>query len=319
MDKRKAFTIVELLVSLVIIALLVSILLPSFAMIRRMAKETAQKSQIMTMSMAIDAFKQDYGDYPPSDSPDWRWSPPTPQWNNYCGAQKLAEALVGWDLMGFDPNSAWRNDGYSGTIVPVGGPDSYDPDRVRLTPQGAATLFERKGLYIELATANAFELRQLFNVTAPLDPCTFVLCDVFRIRKTFDNTGKQVFAGTPILYYKANTSSKSIAAPTAWQNRIYDYRHNQPLIDLRKLTAAGSAGKAHPLGYSSGGEFTVFYNSQSTYNTAAAPGFGGTGTGYGIRDPKVTQNPWPHKPDTYILISAGADGLYGTDDDICNY
>ena len=28
---------------------------------------------------------------------------------------------------------------------------------------------------------------------------------------------------------------------------------------------------------------------------------------------------WPYRPDSYILISAGADGLYGTGDDITNF
>jgi len=315
MNKRKAFTIVELLIVLAIIGLLVSILLPSFAMVRRMARETAQKAQFNAMDMALDAFKQDYGDYPPSDWPDLRWST-VPLRTRYCGAQKLAEAMVGWDMMGFDPNSAWRYDG----LDALGLGNSYDPPpRTRLTGSGQpATLFERKGPYLELATANAFELRQLFNNTGPLDPCTFVLCDVFKFKKTFDSTGKPVTAGTPILYYKANTNSKSFAVPTAVTDRIYNYYHNQPLIDLQKITASGSAGKAHPLGYWSGPEPIVFYNSQYNYNPAAAPGFGGSGIGYGIRDPKVTQYPWPYRPDTYILISAGADGFYGTADDIHN-
>ena len=38
-----------------------------------------------------------------------------------------------------------------------------------------------------------------------------------------------------------------------------------------------------------------------------------------ITDPKVTAVDWPYRPDSYILISAGVDGLYGTNDDICNF
>ncbi len=38
-----------------------------------------------------------------------------------------------------------------------------------------------------------------------------------------------------------------------------------------------------------------------------------------IRDPKIAARPWPYRPDSYILISAGADGLYGTGDDIRNF
>ena len=37
-----------------------------------------------------------------------------------------------------------------------------------------------------------------------------------------------------------------------------------------------------------------------------------------IRDPKIMATPWPYRPDSYILISAGADGEYGTGDDITN-
>ena len=38
-----------------------------------------------------------------------------------------------------------------------------------------------------------------------------------------------------------------------------------------------------------------------------------------IADKKATTIKWPSNPDSYLLISAGADGLYGTGDDICNF
>ena len=114
MNNRKAFTIVELLTSVAIIALLwVSCCLQS-AMIRTKAKETAQKAQFSTIEMALDAFKQDYGDYPPSN-----WSGCSACYHdyNYCGAQKLTEALLGWDLMGFHPK--YRLAGRMVTLEPL--------------------------------------------------------------------------------------------------------------------------------------------------------------------------------------------------------
>ena len=43
----------------------------------------------------------------------------------------------------------------------------------------------------------------------------------------------------------------------------------------------------------------------------------------GVIDPKVPAPAgmvgWPYMPDSYILISAGADGEYGTGDDITNF
>jgi type II secretory pathway pseudopilin PulG len=308
MNNRKAFTIVELLTSITIIALLLGILLPSISMIRTKAKETAQKAQFATMDMALDAFKQDYGDYPPSN---WRAIPPFPPLTNYCGAQKLSEALLGWDLMGFHPKSAWRADGMDST----GTTAVYNST--------IANLQERKGLYLEVATANVFQLGKLFNNTTPLESKTFVLCDVFKVRKTIDNdsTGKPLTAGAPILYYKANTASKifdsNIIVPNT-SYRIYDYTDNDPLVQLKKLTANGNPGLQHPLGYSVGSDNPVFYR-DTFKDPALLTGYGGSGIGYGIRDPKITQNVWPYRPDSYILISAGPDGYYGTADDIHNY
>jgi prepilin-type N-terminal cleavage/methylation domain-containing protein len=300
--RKNAFTIVELLTSIVIIAILISLLIPSIAMVRRTAKETAQKAQFTSIDMGLTAFKNDYGDYPPSNWPDF--APPLPPWTNYCGAQKLAEAMFGWDLMGFHPQSAWRADG----LDAANGNLTYDPGNARL----GASLNERKGRYLELATANVFRVGNvggvpgLFNNPGFLDARTFVICDVFTVRRMTDSSGKTVRAGTPILYYKANTASKTITAPPPnnWADRIYDYRHNRPLIELLSVTPSGGPGKPHPLATFQGGEYVVFYGSQ-----------------YGIKDPKIMlpQPPWPHRPDSYILISAGMDGLYGTADDIRNF
>jgi hypothetical protein len=47
------------------------------------------------------------------------------------------------------------------------------------------------------------------------------------------------------------------------------------------------------------------------------------GANYKILDQKVSSipgnPPYPHRPDSFILISAGLDGLYGTADDITNF
>lgn len=326
MNKRKAFTIVELLTSLVIIALLVSLLLPSISAVRRHAKETAQKAQIATIEMALDAFKQDYGDYPPSNRFEVI-NPSATGTREYCGAMKLAEALLGWDLQGFHPKTAWRREGYD-SINPLGN-TTYDPRRLRIPSN--ATLFERKGPYLELAKTNVFHIgtytvagvttEGLFTNSAPFNPYNFVICDVFGARKLTD-AGKTVLAGSPVLYYRANTASKTIIPPAALADRIYDFQDNQDLLLLGKFTPSGAKGANHPLLHSGWGPTPSFYEAQFNYNLndpPAPPNYGGSGIGYGIRDPKITQQPWPYRPDSYILISAGADGLYGTADDIHNY
>ena len=103
--RTSGLTVIEILVVVGIIALLVGMLLPAVHTVQKMAKETKQKAQFTSIDLGLAAFKSDYGDYPPSN-----WSNPalpgSPQ--DYCGAQKLSEALLGWDLLGFHPDSGQR-------------------------------------------------------------------------------------------------------------------------------------------------------------------------------------------------------------------
>ena len=288
-QKRTGFTIVELLAALGIIALMVSLLIPALNVVRNKAKETKQKAQFMTISLALEAFKNDYGDYPGSD-----WSLPTgtPGVNSdYCGAQKLAEALVGWDLLGFHPKSDFRSNGYndSGEFI-------YDTTNPVFFDQ-------RKGPYLENATTSTFRLGNisafypgLYNNTTPLAPNTFVLCDEFGKKSIALANGKTVKAGTPILYYRANTSGKTI-------HEIYDPLDNDAIVAIkenedRMKHTNQNLWPLNPLS-APGGNYQYFYNY--------------------ILDPKITARPWPYRPDSYILISAGADGLYGTGDDVRNF
>ena len=269
--KRTGFTIVELLAALAIIALMVGLLLPALSMVRNTAKEVKQKAQFTTIELALTVFKNDYGDYPPSTIVTGA---------SYCGAQTLAEALLGWDLMGFHPQTTWEPTGLA----------YADPD-----------LNNRKGRYLELATVNAFKLGDLFR-TNPNGigslVNTFVICDSFGAKRVMLSNGKTTKAGTPILYYKANTSKKTIdyRAPS---DSIYNVYDNHYLVELGKITN----GRPHPLF-----EHTVFYG---------IPEGNPPKIGY-IQEPKVVRL-WPYRPDSYILISAGADGLYGTGDDITNF
>jgi len=56
--EKKGFTLVELLTVLAIVALLVSLLIPSLTMIRNAAKEAKQKSQLTEIGLALTAFLQ---------------------------------------------------------------------------------------------------------------------------------------------------------------------------------------------------------------------------------------------------------------------
>jgi type II secretory pathway pseudopilin PulG len=293
---------VELLVVLGIIALLIGLLLPALSAVKNVARETKQKAQFTAIELALIAFKNDHGDYPPSD----RSSHVAGAANDYCGAQKLAEALLGWDLLGFHPKTAWRADG----LDVANGPGTYDPLKTRdLNSNGTPdTLDERKEPYLELATTSAFKLIDLFRPypTGPLAPDPYVICDVFTVKKVTmlrtDPVANRPLtitekAGSPVLYYKANASSKRCEAQNNPENNIYNILDNQFLMDLGSVRDR----RPHPLS-----DPSVFYSIR-------------TGPTTGILDPRITARPWPYRPDSYILISAGADGLYGTSDDICNF
>ncbi|MFQ6034836.1 MAG: type II secretion system protein [Sedimentisphaerales bacterium] len=289
--KKSGFTVVELLTVLAIISMLVAVLIPALNTVQRIAKETKQRAQFTTIELALTAFKNDYGDYPPSN---W-FAPPV---FDYCGAQKLAEALLGWDLRGFHPASDFRANGRTDKGVFI-----YDPCN-------PVFLEQRRGPYLELSTVNAFRfgtsgpgrLDGLFDYSnlaspAPLAPNTFVLCDVFGAKPIIvPGRSGRVRAGAPILYYRANTSSKNIDAG-AFEDRIYNVRDNVPIVTLRRLAdwkKPFQFRRQHRIE-----DFNYFYEY--------------------IRDAKVQGRPWPYRPDSYLLISAGADGLYGTSDDIRNF
>jgi prepilin-type N-terminal cleavage/methylation domain-containing protein len=274
--KRTGLTLVELLVVLGIIALLAGILIPALTVVQTTARETKQHAQFSAIDLALTAYKNDFGDYPPSDM--------SPGYMDYCGAQKMTEAILGWDLLGFHPKSDFRANGRNDDGVYV-----YDANDTILFDQ-------RKGPYLDISSNSVFKLgntpyRQgLFVDTRPLAPDTYVICDVFGRQKIRMLNGQTVSAGAPILYYRANTSEKTIRG-------IYNYLDNDAIVQIMERADNRGQGR-HPLGWPDN-NYQYFYDY--------------------IRDPKIDARAWPYKPDSYILISAGADGIYGTSDDIRNF
>jgi type II secretory pathway pseudopilin PulG len=269
-----------------IIAILIGILIPALAKVRTMVKETQQKAQLNTIGLALTAFRNDYGDYPPSDYIDLGQE-------TYSGAQMLSEALLGWDLMGFHPKSAWRADGKDSSdndLYEIATDSSYTPQ------EQEQNLKERKDIYLQDGTKYAFEIGDLFTIdNKDLDPNTFVICDVF---DDFQKIG-QTRIGAPILYYKANTNNKTIDYKS-YKDSDLIYNANDNLMVIKAKEEQDGQNIEHPLGAVSAGEYKQFYDF--------------------IRDPKIPDPSFrPYRPDTYLLISAGADGIYGTNDDITNF
>ncbi len=283
--ERAAFTIVELLTVMSIIVILIGLLVPALNQVKRFAYGVKQMAQLNSIDTAIELFNSEFDGYPDS-------GPTGPDGAPYCGAMKLCEAVMGQDLQGFHPDSIFRGDGTDG-VKPL-----Y-PDANTVTPAAYRdNLSMRKGPYLPPENANAYRLQDLYANPGPFGPRHFVLCDVFR-RVTHRATGKKI--GMPILYYKANTANTNhnVANPNDEMN-IYNYRDNQALLMLGKpWDQAATASTPHRLAIEKGQQGVRFY-----MNT---------------KNEKVTTASRPYRADTYILISAGWDGEYGTPDDICNF
>jgi hypothetical protein len=118
--------------------------------------------------------------------------------------------------------------------------------------------------------------------------------------------------GMPILYYRADPAKFAFPinteTPTNMQTKAfmytYNYKDNQDLIDMGM---PWFVGPAHPL--ASGGAtddgVTIVDCPKRFYDI--------------VRDKKVVTDDKPYKADSYILMSAGFDGQYGTKDDVYNF
>ena len=230
-----------------------------------------QISKFNSIHVALELFNSEFKTLPPSNRLDPTDTP-------YCGAMKLAEALMGQDLMGFWKDSVFRSDGMNseGTIeLYPKKSDIYDFNF-------------RRGPYLPIEKANAHCLKEIFENTAPFDGNKYVICDIFTKKR---HSGKKI--GMPVLYYKADTSKNShdVNNPDNPDN-IYNYKDN---YDLLALGVPGQPDKKHPLFE----DPTIFYKMTKDYKSR-----------------KVSI---PNRIDSFILISAGPDCLYGTKDDCVNF
>ena len=323
--KYNGFTIVEMLTVIAVIAVLVGLLLPATTVVRHMARNVKQRSQFTAIGLGLEAFKQDFGYYPPSNAA----LNGTGNQAFYTGSQKLAEAMIGRDLLGYNEKSDLvSTDGVDAAVDLANRP--Y-PLQTEVTPDiYQDNLKQRKNLYVELATANAFRVYRengfglydnpLLLKSNPLYD-SYVLCDEFARKSVTMPDGSIVKAGSPILYYRANPSHKTIQELdniNALGLNTYDMRDNDYLVyDVRR--ANGEITSAEPMTCINSSADTSSWQQRAVFfyknkNSAVSTG----GTGY-IQDPKVVNYPTAYKSDSYLLISAGLDGLYGTADDITNF
>jgi type II secretion system protein G len=76
---RKAFTLIELLIVVAIIAILALIAVPNFLEAQMRAKVARVETDMRTLAVALEAYRVDEDQYPPSANPP-SWQPETQTW-----------------------------------------------------------------------------------------------------------------------------------------------------------------------------------------------------------------------------------------------
>jgi len=305
--EKRGFTIIEVLTVISIIAILITLTVPSMNAARRYAKNVVQKGQFHDIEGALEVYKNEFGDYPDStDNGIDTKNPHDP--SHYCGAMKLCEAMMGKDGLGLNIDSNFTCDHsdpgggfplYAWEPVP---PPPEDNLRNRHEPYLAGRGFERYPIFEVLKGSTVFTC----NVNSAATARCEVISDAFhRFRDVHISPmgERRKKVGMPVLYFKAVEygvgHEYTGASSYNEDNNIYSILDNLALIEH------------------------VWPRMEDEYHEwarAREPDGGGPAKFYeDTRDSAVAALSVPHNTDSYILVSAGWDGLYGTHDDIFNF
>lgn len=313
--RTRGFTLVELLTVISIIALLISILLPSLAKARGQAKKVKVQTQIDAISKGLEMFRNEHRDqYPDSaasvlNGATWqaRQDPVTGVTSvqnaddsgtvtvadnaQLNGAHWLARAMLGYDLRGVDAD-----------FRTLDGPTIATTVLTRTTPPPP----ERLSTFIQLDSAKAVRDSDPTATKLPLPNDTtartgrFVLLDGY---------------GFPILYYRANPQGNG----------------------LRDARSSDTANSGQAVYYQEDNAFFTGNSSLAGWQFKMRPhalkDFGDTSSANGVDTPNTFVNFFhnhdvhqasggmiaPYNSDSFILLSAGEDGVYGTRDDVKNF
>jgi general secretion pathway protein G len=353
-EAGRAFTLIELMVAMAIMAVLVAIALPAFSAARRSAKGAATSAMISVLATGVEQFKADAsigGQYPPSAQQMVSSPHAANQQIQMGGANFLAWALAGADLLGTpgfrDMNSNKGNTSASQIQLDVIGGCTDDLGRSGLYAIDTSVnkpIYPRSGPYVEVSKVQVTKPKG-GGFDVPAAKGQFRMLPSVAFLDAFDQ---------PILYYKANPTAPAMAAtgmnapgmvagnpenystggsygsytPAGVYNLLDNGGHLDGNTSLNGSTAgANITGNESVAGLDLGGGTNHF--NQNTLDRASIVGTVNSVTtvsnsmqgsfGRQIWNSNVITVPTAHNASSYILLSAGADGVFGTADDLANF
>ncbi len=336
--QRSGFTLIELMVVIAVIALLVSLLVPAMGVVRTKARVAKGNTQFTALDVGIEMFRGESmagGRFPPSASDTDSNNAnhqliANPQGTSdsrdmtVAGAHLLFQAMLGADLLGTpgfidtDQDGLWSDDTNSNQAYTYVGAYALDND----TTEPLKPRYGGAGYVDDKMKAQAKSLRQLEERGT-----------IITMREIEDDTAEQLLFvdpwDHPILYYRANPAARwMLGDPNTDAPGVYQQEDNGI------ITASDASGYT-----SLGIDFGRGYDSINHYHkisVAAYPprapvlssGINDILTDDGtyedslarfILDSSILVRNTPVMKDSYLLISTGPDGRYGTNDDITNW
>ncbi|MGD2108020.1 MAG: type II secretion system protein [Phycisphaerae bacterium] len=333
---RAAFTLVEMLVVIAIIGLLVGILLPVFGTVRNKARVAQTSSEQAAIDTGLSVFINDFGALPPSasDNPENRRLIANPEGQSVSdtveitGAQLLVHALIGADSLGTPGfrdfgtgdgiDGAWWNDTHAGTDDQQDGPHGA----YYIDPQTGQEAHSRRTGYVP---ENMNELLKSF--TELEDESVLLNLDRENVHKNLA-VDQRAFVdawSTPLLYYRANPASFLMVTDPAGQNPGVFWHDDNAVITGTQRYPGNEDGFDFGPGMIEGHYHDLHLDNAAVPlattdvdDILQTDDYEDSFARF-IVDPKVKVRPTPVRKDSYLLISAGPDARYGTEDDVTNW
>ena len=332
-----AFTLVELMVVVGIIAVLIAVLIPVIASVRGKAYDADTQSWIQQLQGAIERYQGDHKAYPGplADSQVYTGGqafPPGPftSFNSTASSGSVATNLTNTRITGSENLVLGLLGGL--TVNPAGPQLVYDPSQVGLGPMSLNLANPKRGAAYLEPPAETLSWRDEAGLKTGAFKDGTGLANDSIIPEFLD---KYPNGPMPIIYARARRGVAQINTGTSTSNNsVVSDGTSTPIsragtYDLSSFigytdTQIGEGKKIRAAEYAGGPSFpqhglrTVTLNSSTNNPPPAGKTYIYPLDLYAYLESPQMPNSARNK-DSYILISAGPDRTYGTRDDVVNF